>query len=152
MTVPDETVPDETVPEETGPDKTGSDETVPDAQYAAGAAIRRRVLGAERADRPPSEFGAPFREYVVRGAWAQVWARPGLDLRTRSCVTVAILAALHCDEELDMHVEAALRNGVSPDELAEVLLHVAVYAGAPAGNAAFAIAERVLDRTTERPA
>jgi 4-carboxymuconolactone decarboxylase len=116
-----------------------------DEQFEAGGEIRRKGLGAERADRPPSAFAAPFREYVVRSAWGSVWARPGLDLRTRSCITVAILTALRCEEELAMHVEAALRNGVTPDEIAEVLLHATVYAGAPAGNAAFAIAERVIE-------
>jgi 4-carboxymuconolactone decarboxylase len=118
--------------------------TPPTPLTDAGSAIRRRVLGAERADRPPSAFGTPFREYVVASAWGQVWARPGLDLRTRSAVTLAALTALHCHEELAMHVEAAVRNGLTPDEIAEILLHTTVYAGAPAGNAAFAIAEDVL--------
>jgi 4-carboxymuconolactone decarboxylase len=73
-----------------------------------------------------------------------VWARPGLDRRTRSCLTIALLAALRCEHELAMHVEAAVRLGVTPEEIREVLLHTAVYAGAPAGNAAFAVAQRVL--------
>jgi AhpD family alkylhydroperoxidase len=81
---------------------------------------------------------------VTRTAWGQVWARPGIDRRMRSAVTLAVLTALHCHEELEMHVEAARRNGLTPDEIAEVLLHTTVYAGAPAGNAAFAVAERVL--------
>lgn len=111
---------------------------------ARGAAVRRTVLGAQRADAPPAPFAAPFREWVLSAAWGQVWDRPGLDRRTRSCVTLAVLAALRCEEELAMHVTAALRNGVTPDEIAEVLLHTTVYAGAPAGNAAFAVASRVL--------
>jgi 4-carboxymuconolactone decarboxylase len=115
-----------------------------DELFDAGAAVRREVLGPERADRPPTEFGKPFREYVTRTAWGAVWARPGLDRRTRSAVTLAVLTALHCHDELAMHVEAARRNGLTPDEIAEVLLHTTVYAGAPAGNAAFAIADRVL--------
>jgi 4-carboxymuconolactone decarboxylase len=115
-----------------------------DELFDAGAAVRREVLGPERADRPPTEFGKPFREYVTRTAWGSVWARPGLDRRTRSAVTLAVLTALHCHDELAMHVEAARRNGLTPDEIAEVLLHTTVYAGAPAGNAAFAIADRVL--------
>ena len=113
--------------------------------YEVGAAVRREVLGAEYADRPPTPFGERFRDYVVRTAWGQVWARPGLDRRTRSCITLAILTALRCEDELAMHVEAALRNGLTPDEVAEVLLHATVYAGAPAGNAAFAVAQRVID-------
>lgn len=115
-----------------------------DELFDTGAAVRREVLGPERADRPPSAFGAPFRDYVTRAAWGQVWARPGLDRRTRSAVTLAVLTALHCHDELAMHVEAARRNGLTPEEIAEVLLHTAVYAGAPAGNAAFSVAERVL--------
>jgi 4-carboxymuconolactone decarboxylase len=116
-----------------------------DDLHETGARVRREILGPERADRPPTPFGAPFRDYVVRSAWGQVWARPGLDRRTRSCVTLAVLTALRCEGELEMHVEAALRNGVTPDEIAEVLLHTAVYAGAPAGNAAFAAAQKVID-------
>ncbi|MET7393013.1 carboxymuconolactone decarboxylase family protein [Dactylosporangium sp. NPDC005572] len=116
-----------------------------------GAAVRREVLGPERADRPPEPFAVPFREWVLDAAWGQVWDRPGLDRRTRSCVTLAVLTALRCDDELEMHVEAALRNGVTPDEIAEVLLHTTVYAGAPAGNAAFAIASRVLSAQEGRP-
>ena len=122
---------------------------VADEQYAAGARVRREVLGAEYADRPPTDFAEPFREYVIRSAWGQVWARPGLDRRTRSCITLAVLAALHCEEELAMHVTAALRNGLSRDEIAEVLLHATVYAGAPAGNAAFAAAQRALSEVDE---
>jgi 4-carboxymuconolactone decarboxylase len=117
-----------------------------------GTEVRREVLGAERADRPPTAFGAPFRDYVTRSAWGQVWARPGLDRRTRSAVTLAVLTALRCEGELAMHVAAARRNGLTDDEIAEVLLHTAVYAGAPAGNAAFAIADRVLHPAFEDPA
>jgi 4-carboxymuconolactone decarboxylase len=109
-----------------------------------GAKVRREVLG-EFADRPPAPFAEPFRQWVLQAAWGGVWDRPGLDRRTRSCITLAVLAALHCEDELAMHVEAALRNGVTRDEIAEVLLHATVYAGAPAGNAAFAAAARVLD-------
>jgi 4-carboxymuconolactone decarboxylase len=109
-----------------------------------GAEVRREVLGPV-AERPPKPFAEPFREWVLNAAWGGVWDRPGLDRRTRSCVTLAVLAALRCDEELAMHVEAALRNGLTRDEIAEVLLHTTVYAGAPAGNAAFATAARVLE-------
>jgi 4-carboxymuconolactone decarboxylase len=109
-----------------------------------GAEVRREVLGP-LADRPPAPFAEPLREWVLSAAWGGVWDRPGLDRRTRSAVTLAVLAALRCQEELAMHVEAALRNGLTRDEIAEVLLHATVYAGAPAGNAAFATAARVLD-------
>jgi 4-carboxymuconolactone decarboxylase len=114
----------------------------------AGEAVRRAVLGDEHVDRAlasATPFTAPFQEYVTRAAWGQVWARPGLDLRTRSCLTLALLAALRYEHELAMHVAAAVRLGVTPDEIREVLLHTAVYAGAPAANAAFATAQRVLD-------
>ncbi|HTJ40091.1 MAG TPA: carboxymuconolactone decarboxylase family protein [Dactylosporangium sp.] len=109
-----------------------------------GAEVRREVLG-EFAERPAKPFAEPFREWVLSAAWGGVWDRPGLDRRTRSCVTLAVLTALRCTDELEMHVEAALRNGLTRDEIAEVLLHATVYAGAPAGNAAFAAAARVLE-------
>ena len=111
-----------------------------------GARIRREVLGDAYVDRGGPEFAAPFRDYVIGSAWGQVWSRPGLDRRTRSCLTIALLAALRCEEELALHVAGALRNGVTPAEVQEVLLHTAVYAGAPAANAAFAVAARVIGR------
>jgi 4-carboxymuconolactone decarboxylase len=112
-----------------------------------GEAVRRTVLGdahVERTAETETPFTAPFYEYVTRAAWGGVWARPGLDLRTRSCLTLAVLAALRCEQELAMHVEAAVRLGVTAEEIREVLLHATAYAGAPAGNAAFAVAARVL--------
>jgi 4-carboxymuconolactone decarboxylase len=120
----------------------------------AGEAVRRRVLGDDHVDRASAAataFTAPFQQYVTRAAWGQVWSRPGLDLRTRSCLTLALLAALRCEHELAMHVAAAVRLGVTPEEIREVLLHTAVYAGAPAANAAFAVAQRVLDELGVRP-
>jgi 4-carboxymuconolactone decarboxylase len=119
----------------------------------AGEQVRRRVLGDAHVDRvtgSATAFTAPFHEYVTRAAWGQVWARPGLDLRTRSCLTLAVLAALRCEEELAMHVAAAVRLGVTVEEIREVLLHTTVYAGAPAGNAAFAVAARVLAELGEQ--
>jgi 4-carboxymuconolactone decarboxylase len=113
-----------------------------------GERVRREVLGDEHVDRAiaaATPFTAPFQEYVTRSAWGQVWSRPELDRRTRSCVTLAVLAALRCHEELPMHIRAAVRNGVTAEEIREVLLHTAVYAGAPAGNSAFAIAARILE-------
>jgi 4-carboxymuconolactone decarboxylase len=110
-------------------------------------ATRRAVLGDEHVDRAVARttgFTAPFQDLVNRMAWGEVWTRPGLDRRTRSCITLALLAALRCEQELPMHVRGALRNGVSPQEIQEVLLHTAVYAGVPAANTAFAIAQRTL--------
>ena len=113
----------------------------------AGLAVRRAVLGDAYVDRALAdrdEFTAPFQEFITRYAWGDVWGRPGLDRRTRSCITVALLCALRSPEELAVHIRGALRNGVTPEELREVLLHTAVYAGVPVANAAFALAQRIL--------
>jgi len=120
---------------------------VTDDRYEAGMRIRREVLGDEHVDRAiagTTEFTAPFQEFITRGAWGEVWARDGIDRRTRSAITLAVLTALGRDHELSLHVRAAVRNGLSEAEIAEVLLHTAVYAGVPAANAAFAIAQQVL--------
>ncbi|MBO0685589.1 MAG: 4-carboxymuconolactone decarboxylase [Candidatus Dormibacteraeota bacterium] len=113
-----------------------------------GMAVRRQVLGDEHVDRATANatpFTRDFQEFITRYAWGGVWTRPGLDRRTRSCITVAILTALGRHEEIPMHVRAALRNGVSRDELKEVLLQTGIYAGVPAANSAFAIANRTLE-------
>jgi 4-carboxymuconolactone decarboxylase len=113
-----------------------------------GMAVRRQVLGdahVDRANANRTPFTEDFQDFITRYAWGGIWTRPGLDRRTRSCITVAMLAALGRHEELAMHVRAALRNGVTRDELREVLLQTAVYAGVPAANAAFAIASRTLE-------
>jgi 4-carboxymuconolactone decarboxylase len=118
-----------------------------------GMAVRRQVLGDEHVDRATANrtpFTKDFQEFITRYAWGGIWARPGLDRRTRSCITVAMLAALGRHEELAMHVRAALRNGVTRDELREVLLQTAVYAGVPAANAAFAIANRTLEEIDQQ--
>jgi 4-carboxymuconolactone decarboxylase len=112
-----------------------------------GMAVRRQVLGDAHVDRAvaaTTPFTAPFQDFITRYAWGEVWSRPGLDRRTRSAVTLAMLVALRSEDELAMHVRAALRNGLRPEEIGEVLLHAAVYAGVPAANAAFAVAQRVL--------
>jgi 4-carboxymuconolactone decarboxylase len=117
------------------------------SDYDAGMEIRRAVLGDEYVDRAlgrQNDFTAPFQDFITRYAWGDVWARPGLDRRTRSCLTVALLAALGHRDELAVHLRGAIRNGVTPDELREVLLHTAVYAGVPAANSAFAIAQPIL--------
>jgi 4-carboxymuconolactone decarboxylase len=110
--------------------------------------VRREVLGDEHVDRAvegTTEFTAPFQDFITRYAWGSVWTRPGLGRDVRSAVTLAVLAALGREKELEMHVRAALRNGLTPTQIGEVLLHTAVYAGVPAANAAFAIAQRVLE-------
>ena len=118
-----------------------------DDRYESGMRIRREVLGDEHVDRAiaaTTELTEPFQDFITRVAWGEVWARDGLDRRTRSAITLAVLTALGRDHELSLHVRAAVRNGLSEAEIAEVLLHTAVYAGVPAANAALAIAERVL--------
>lgn len=115
--------------------------------YADGMAVRREVLGDEHVDRAvvgTTEFTQPFQDYIARAAWGEVWARDGLDRRTRSCVTLAVLTALGCEHELAMYVRAAVRHGLSAAEIGEVLLQTGVYAGVPKANAAFTIAQRTL--------
>ncbi len=112
-----------------------------------GMQTRREVLGdehVERATEAAGEFGAPFQELITRYAWGAVWSRPGIDRRMRSAITLTALVCMRAENELALHVRAALRNGLSAEEIREVLLHAAVYAGVPAANAAFAIAGRVL--------
>ncbi|WP_309112293.1 4-carboxymuconolactone decarboxylase [Saccharothrix sp.] len=114
---------------------------------ADGMRVRREVLGDEHVDRAiarTDEFTADFQDLITRYAWGEIWTRPGLDRRTRSCITLAMLATLGHDAELAMHVRAALRNGLTRDEIKEVLLQVAVYAGVPAANRAFAVAQPIL--------
>jgi 4-carboxymuconolactone decarboxylase len=121
---------------------------VTDDVYDRGMQVRREVLGDEHVDQASENttpFTADFQELITRYAWGEIWSRPGLDRRTRSCMTLALLVALGREHELPMHVRAALRNGLTVDEIKEVLLHTAVYAGVPAANSAFAIAQRVLD-------
>ena len=123
-----------------------------DPVFDAGMTVRREVLGDDHVDRAvqrTTEFTAPFQDFITRYAWGTVWTRDGLDRRTRSCVMLAVLTALGRENEIEMHVRAALRNGLSAEEIGEVLLHTAVYAGVPAANAAFAIAQRVLQDETE---
>ena len=110
-------------------------------------AIRREVLGDEHVDRATteaSELTAPFQELITRYAWGAVWGRPGLDRRSRSMITLGVLAALGRENEIEMHVRGAIRNGVTPAEIGEVLMHTAIYAGVPAANSALAIADRVI--------
>ena len=115
---------------------------------ARGMETRRAVLGDEHVDRATEQttaFTAPFQDLITRYAWGSVWSRPGLDRRTRSCVTLAALVATGREHELEMHLRAALRNGLTREEIGEVLLQCAIYCGVPAANGAFAIAQRVFD-------
>jgi 4-carboxymuconolactone decarboxylase len=119
-----------------------------DDDYEQGMRVRREVLGDEHVDRAierASSFTESFQELITRYAWGGVWSRPGLDRRTRSAITLAVLTALGREHELSLHVRAALRNGLTEAEIGEVLLHTAVYAGVPAANAAFAIAQNILE-------
>jgi 4-carboxymuconolactone decarboxylase len=120
---------------------------VTDDGFERGMEVRRAVLGDDHVDDAiarTTEFTADFQDLITRYAWGEIWARPGLDRRTRSCITLTALVGLGREEELAMHVRAALRNGLSYDEIKEVLLHSAVYFGVPAANGAFAVAQRVL--------
>jgi 4-carboxymuconolactone decarboxylase len=116
--------------------------------YQPGMQVRREVLGDAHVDRAiarTTEFTAPFQELITRYAWGSVWTREGLDRRTRSAVTLSVLTALGRENEIEMHIRGALRNGLTPAEIGEVLLHTAIYAGVPAANSAFAIAQRVIE-------
>jgi 4-carboxymuconolactone decarboxylase len=122
-----------------------------DDTYDAGMKARREVLGDEHVDRAiesTTDFTAAFQDFITRYAWGSVWTRDGLDRRSRSCITLAVLTALGREGEIAMHVRAARTNGLTHEEISEVLLHTAVYAGVPAANAAYAIAQRVLAEET----
>ena len=120
---------------------------------SSGERTRREVLGDDHVDASierTTDFTADFQDLITRYAWGEIWSRPGLDRRTRSCITLAMLATLGHDEELAMHVRAALGNGLTTDEIKEVLLQVAIYAGVPAANRAFRAAQQALnDSDTE---
>ena len=117
-----------------------------DDQFEKGMAVRKFVLGAEyvtRAEANKTDFDADFQRYVTENAWGAVWTRPGLEKNIRSMLTIAMLASLGRNEELGAHIRATRNTGVTRDQVKEVLLQVAVYAGAPAANTAFAVAKRV---------
>ena len=118
-----------------------------DTTFETGLRVRREVLGREHVDRSlaqASEFGRPLQELVTEYCWGAVWARPGLDRRTRSLLNIAMLTALGKSHELGVHVRGALNNGVTPEEIREALLQTAVYCGVPAALEAHRTAERVL--------
>ena len=113
----------------------------------SGMEVRREVLGNEYVDRAEASrtpLTDEFQDLVTRYAWGEIWTRQGLDRRTRSCITVAMLVALNRNEELALHIRAALTNGVTADELKEILLQTAIYCGVPAANAAFGVAANVI--------
>lgn len=119
-----------------------------DDTHRAGMRVRREVLGDEHVDRAvaaTTDVTADFQDLITRYAWGEIWDRPGLDRRTRSVVTLTALVAGHHWNELEFHLRAGLRNGLTRDEIVEVLLQTAVYCGVPAANSAFAVAARVLD-------
>ncbi|MCE7006250.1 4-carboxymuconolactone decarboxylase [Kibdelosporangium philippinense] len=116
-------------------------------RYEQGMRVRRAVLGDEHVDRAiarTDDVTRDFQDYITRNAWGDIWSRPGLARRDRSLITVALLAALQHEGELAMHIRAALRNGVTKEEISEVLLQVGLYAGAPTANRAMAVAQEVL--------
>ena len=118
-----------------------------DDAYDRGMRIRREVLGDEHVDRATqhaTEETKEFQDFITRYAWGEIWSRPGLDRRTRSCITLTALVALGRFDELELHIDGARRNGLSDDEIKEVLLHTAIYCGVPAANSAFAVFQRVL--------
>jgi 4-carboxymuconolactone decarboxylase len=119
-----------------------------DSAHERGMKVRREVLGDEHVDRAidrTTEHTADFQDFITRYAWGEIWSRPGLDRRTRRCITITALVALGRFDELEIHIRAAQRNGVANEEIKEVLLHCAVYCGVPAANSAFAVFQRVLD-------
>ena len=112
-----------------------------------GVQVRREVLGdkyVDRAEASRTSLTDEFQDLITRYAWGEIWTRPGLDRRTRCCITVGLLVALNRDAELALHIRAALKNGVTADELKEILLHTTIYCGVPAANSAFGVAARVL--------
>ncbi|MCP3801405.1 carboxymuconolactone decarboxylase family protein [Allokutzneria sp. A3M-2-11 16] len=106
----------------------------------AGEAVRREVFGDAHVD---AAEPSPFQDYITEAVWGSIWTRPGLDRKTRSCITLAILVALRCHDELALHVRAAPGNGLTAEEIDEVILHTAAYAGVPAANSAFLVARSV---------
>ncbi len=121
-----------------------------DEIHAEGMEVRRAVLGDAHVDAAierTSPFTEDFQDLITRYAWGEIWTRPGLDRRTRSCITLTALVARGHEHELPLHIRAARRNGLTPDEIGEVLLQCAIYCGVPAANSAFAIAQRVLEET-----
>jgi 4-carboxymuconolactone decarboxylase len=122
-------------------------------RYQKGLETRREVLGKEHVDRAQAnltEFNAPFQEFITRYAWGEIWERAGLTRRERSLITLAMLVALNREPEFRMHIRAALNNGVTTEEIREVLIHAGIYCGLPAANAAIQAAEQVIKEKKDR--
>ena len=122
-------------------------------RYQKGLETRREVLGKEHVDRAQAnltEFNAPFQEFITRYAWGEIWERAGLTRRERSLITLAMLVALNREPEFRMHIRAALNNGVTTEEIREVLIHAGIYCGLPTANAAIQAAEQVIKETKDR--
>ena len=116
-------------------------------RHEQGMKIRREVLGKDHVDRAANtspEFTGPFQDFITRYAWGEVWSRPGLSRHTRSLITLAMTIALNREEEFRLHLRAALNNGVTREEIQELLLHSAIYCGVPAANHAFKVAAEIL--------
>ena len=114
--------------------------------FDQGMKVRREVLGeqhVDKAEKKKDDFTEEFQELITRYAWGEIWTRPGLERRTRSCITLAMMIALHREDEFKLHVKAALNNELSRDEIKEVILQSAIYAGVPAANSAFHWAQDV---------
>ena len=123
-------------------------------RYDKGLQTRREVLGTEHVDRAQAnlnEFNAPFQELITRYAWGEIWDRPGLTRRERSLITLAMLVALNREPEFRLHIRAALNNGVTAEEIRELLIQAGIYCGLPAANAAFRAAEQVINETKDPP-
>jgi 4-carboxymuconolactone decarboxylase len=116
-------------------------------KYEKGMKIRRKILGdkhVDKAEKLKTDFDRDFQEYIVNNAWGDIWSRPGLTSRERSLITIALMTAMGHDEELAMHLKATKNTGATKEDIKEVLLHTAVYAGVPAANHAFKIAKEIL--------
>lgn len=123
--------------------------------FERGMKVRREVLGDEHVDRATAEitpFTKEFQGYITRNAWGEVWTRPGLDRKTRSCMAITALIAHNHLAELGMHVRAAFRNGLTSEEISEVILQSAVYCGVPSANAAYIVAQRVVEEVERETA
>jgi 4-carboxymuconolactone decarboxylase len=121
-------------------------------RYDAGMSVRRSVLSdahVNRAEENTTALDADFQDLITRYAWGEIWSRPGLPQQTRSLLTIALMVALNRGEELRLHLRAAANNGVTADEIREVLLHCAIYCGLPAANAAFHAAKEILSQSGE---
>jgi 4-carboxymuconolactone decarboxylase len=121
--------------------------TAGDPNYERGMGVRKEVLGdqyVEASKEQTTPFTADFQDFITRYAWGEIWARPGLDRKTRSCITLTALMSRGLLEELALHVRGALRNGLTEEEIKEVFLQGAIYCGVPAARAAFAVAQPVL--------